>query len=437
MNRSKLRITGCAAALALAWGCSDSAEEGITSQPVGMPGQLVNSTPASSSGGALENDGSQATPAPSAPTVAVVPPAGGGVVDGEELIAETGSPPDAEEAAECASSSIGTSLQGLVLVFTFDVSGSMGSYSTPYFAREYKWEPVVAATKAFFSDASSAGVSATLTFFPNDKAPLVGGGGGMAGDACDPVDYSQPDVGMTELPTDAFATAIDAITPLADGDWRQGTPTGPALEGSIAAIEAMRAVDPDEKYVIVLVTDGEPALCSNQLDNVDYVSGIAASVADQIPTYVIGVGNPAVEENMNPPNDGIDNLHAIAAAGGTGTAFLIDTDNPAQTTADFREVIDSIRETSFTCALTIPPPPAGQEFDSTKVNVNYTNAIGETPLTYDPTCTDAFAWYFDDVDNPSTIHMCDSVCDAIKSDTQDEGHVNVEFGCLRRVSGAK
>jgi hypothetical protein len=273
-----------------------------------------------------------------------VPPAnvgasGGSVLlDGESSDA-TASPTEGDD-IECASSSTPTELEGVVLAFTFDVSGSMGSYSQPYFAREFKWDPVVQATKAFFADTTSAGVSATLTFFPNDQAPLVGGGGGNEGDACDSADYDQPDVPLTPLPSDTFAAAIDAVTPLGDGDWRQGTPTGPALEGTIAAIEEMRAADPNTRYVIVLVTDGEPALCSNQQNDIDFVAGVAASVADEIPTYVIGLGNPVTADNPNPPQFGVDNLNTIAAAGGTTQAFVVDTDDPAQTTADFRAVID-------------------------------------------------------------------------------------------------
>jgi hypothetical protein len=313
----------------------------------------------------------------------------------------------------------------------------MGSYSQPYFAREFKWEPVVQATKAFFADPTSVGVSATLTFFPNELAPLVGGGGGNEGDACDALDYDEPDVGMTALPSDAFATAIDAITPAANGDWRQGTPTGPALEGTITTIEALRAAEPNANYVIVLVTDGEPALCSNEQNDIDYVAGVAASVAEETPTYVIGLGNPVTEEVPNPPTEGIDNLHAIAAAGGTGEAFLIDTNDPAQTSADFRAVIDSIRENSFNCTVQIPEPPSGLAFDSTRVNVNYQSNGTVTALTYDPTCADPAAWHYDDEANPTVIQLCEAVCGTIQNDTVIDGQLDVEFGCQSRITGAR
>jgi hypothetical protein len=414
-------------ALALACGCSSPADPTGAQAAAAMPEPLV--TGAATAPQLASTD----VPGSALPTSSAIPQ---GAPD-QGLITETETTPAAAEMAECASSSTGTSLQGVVLAFTFDVSGSMGSYSQPYFDRNFKWEPVVEATKAFFSDATSAGVSASLTFFPNELAPLVGGGGGNEGDACNGGDYAQPDVSVTPLPSADFSTAIDAITPVANGDWRQGTPTGPALEGTIAAIEAMRAVEPNAKYVIVLVTDGEPALCSNEQNDIDYVAGVAASVAEEIPTYVIGLGNPVTDDVPNPPTNGMDNLHAIAAAGGTGEAFLVDTDDPAQTSIAFRTVIDSIRENSFNCALEIPAPPSGLTFDSTRVNVNYQSLAGANELVNDPTCTAPSAWYYDDPDEPSAILLCDSACTTITSDSAGDGQLNVEFGCLSRVSEAK
>ncbi len=445
------------ALLTLVCGCSGS-DEGVGFAQMNVPGQLVT---ASAANQPMEEGASSAASGSTSetpnPAVAVIPPENSDVLGGDEFIEEVDVVPAEEQNAECASSSMGTSLVGVVLAFTFDVSASMGSHFEPYYSRALKWDPVVAATKAFFADTTSAGVSATLTFFPNDLANLVGAGGGGAvgggavgggalgggalggggGGSCDAAGYEQPDVGLTELPSDAFGAAIDAVTPAGDDDWRLGTPTGPALEGTIASIEEMRATEPNAKYVIVLVTDGEPALCSDQQDDINNVAGIVQAVAAETPTYVIGLGNPVTDEDPDPPTDGIDNLHAIAAAGGTGEAFLIDTSNPAQTSADFRAVIDSIRENSFSCELEIPTPPDGEVFDSTKVNVNYTNTLGETPFTYDPSCTEPFAWYYDDEANPSVIHMCDAVCQSIKDDYENQGQLNVEFGCVSRIPGSK
>jgi hypothetical protein len=333
----------------------------------------------------------------------------------------------------------------LVLAFTFDVSASMGSHDEPYYSRAMKWDPVVAATKAFFADTTSVGVSAALTFFPNDQATLTGtgfGGGGMGmgmggggiqrgGASCDAANYETPDVPLTPLPSDAFATAIDSVTPADDDTWRLGTPTGPALEGTLAMIQALRETDANSKYVIVLVTDGAPALCSEEQDDIENVAAVAATaLADGIQTYVIGVANPVTEEEPTPPDD-TGNLLAIAQAGGTEQAFIVDTNDPAQTVTDFKSVIEGIRENGFSCEVLIPQPPEGETFDKEKVNVNFTNAQGETPFVYDPTCTERYAWRYDDEAAPTVIELCETVCGDIKA--QSDGELSVQFGCKQRI----
>jgi hypothetical protein len=399
--------------------------------------------------------------------LAVVPPEGAGGVDGPLIVEQAGDEVSKEEEGkDCAAANVGTSLVRVVLAFTFDVSASMGSHFAPYYSRELKWEPVVSATKAFFADAASAGISATMTFFPDETASLVGGdaattddtttmdddmadtmfgggqfggGGGFQGGGamCENASYETPDVPLTPLPSDAFATAIDAVTPAGDDDWRLGTPTGPALQGTVDAIRNMQESDPNAKYVIVLVTDGEPAFCPNTGgDPIEPVADIASGVADEIPTYVIGLGNPATDEEPDPPDDGLSNLHVVAEAGGTSMAYIIDTNDPTSTAQSFREVIDTIRENSFSCSLEIPTPPEGEVFDPTKVNVQYNNALGTTEFVNDPTCAADFGWHYDDPDNPTVIQMCDKVCEDIKADYENEGELAVEFGCVSRVPTA-
>lgn len=441
MNRVKHSTFVTGVALTLSAACSGG-DEGQALMPIdqgdGTPVQ-TGSDPTAGPDAQMPGDGSGSSPgAPVGPGVAP------GVADpmvGEDLITEDENLPEDAQNTECASSSTGTSLVEVALAFTFDVSASMGSHLLPYFSRELKWDPVVAATKSFFNDPASAGISASMTFFPNAAAPLqgagggFGGGGGGGGDECNANGYAVPDVPLTELPSAAFGMAIDAITPATDDDWRLGTPTGPAVAGTIESIRDMQATNPNVRYVIVLVTDGAPALCGGQTDNPASVSRIIADVADEIPTYVIGLGHPATDDVPNPPND-VGNLDVFAEAGGTGEAFIIDTNDPAKTSADFRAVIDAIRESSFSCAVEIPAPPPNEEFDQEKVNVNYSNMIGTTEFVYDPTCTEQFAWHYDDEANPGVIQMCESVCEAIRADSANQGQLNVELGCVRRIPRA-
>jgi len=344
----------------------------------------------------------------------------------------------------CAASDVPTSLQQVVLAFVFDVSASMGNEQEAYFSRSLKWDPVVAATKAFFNDPYSKGLAATLTFFPNELAPIapdpngmgmgaVGGGffPGGGGAECDDMEYATPDVPLTPLPSPAFAAAIDAVTPPDTGSWRLGTPTLAALQGTITAIDTMRTADPNSAYTIVLVTDGMPALCGGAADTVEAVADAARAVAATTPTYVIGVNNPVTAEEPYPP-DTVSDLNLVAEAGGTQSAFIIDTNNPAETSAQLQTVIETIRESSFSCSIAIPPPPLGETFDQNKVNVQSTStATGDVPFVYDPTCAEPNGWHYDNETAPTTIEICQTACEGLR--TQADGQLSIQLGCVTRI----
>ncbi len=446
--------------LPVVWGCSAPSDS--NSLPVPPPpkaGDIVSTSSASATDGADgDSDGSDPaadgaddtslTTSDTGSGIAVVVPEGTDILGGADFIPESETVAEADQNKDCAAAAIGTSLVGVVLAFTFDVSASMGSHVQPDFSRELKWDPVVAATKTFFADQANMDMplSATLTFFPDESAALTGDsgggfGGGGGGAMCQANSYGTPDVALTPLPSDAFGAAIDAITPVGDDDWRLGTPTQAALEGTRASILDMRATDPNAQYVIVLVTDGLPALCNDGTDDIASVAQETgqAYTQDDIPTYVIGIGSPPTTDPNDPnavavTDDSLDNLDQIATAGGTEAAHIIDTNDPTQTAADFRAVINSIVENSFSCAIEIPAPPEGQTFDKDKVNVNYSNVVGATPFVNDPTCTEEFAWYYDDPDNPTVILMCDKVCEDIRADFVNEGELGVEFGCEKRIA---
>lgn len=462
-------------ALVFSAGCSG--DGGTGSDQIAAPGQLGSPTTPMTATSAMSTDmtGVEETPTATDMMSAMPPPVTAPVLDNGGIVDVVGETEAAQMAMACESASEPTSIQGVVLAFAFDVSGSMGlqSDARPYESRELKWDPVVAATKAFFSDASSEGVSATLTFFPSDKADTIapgGGGGGFGGgglggggDICDGDEYATPGVPLTALPSDTFAAAIDAVTPAADGAWRIGTPTNAVLEGVIQQVQALKDADTENKnkYVIVLVTDGEPAFCDPV--DVNTVADTAASVKDEFPVYVIGVANPSLASlvaagvvteadaaGMAESPDSVGNLNTIADSAGTGPAFIVNTDDPAATTTSFLEVVQKIRDSSFTCQLPIPEAPAGQTFDPAKVNVSYTNhkdtngdgtvtedEMGLTQFVYDESCTEMFAWHYDDATNPTVIQMCGNVCDAIKADYKNSGSLDVEFGCVHRVATQK
>ncbi|XXY45480.1 vWA domain-containing protein [Sorangium sp. So ce269] len=315
----------------------------------------------------------------------------------------------------CATQQSEAGLQQVYLAFAFDVSGSMGMNDEPWHDKTLKWDPVVAATKQFFTDSESAGLMASLTFFPGADRRRM----------CSARAYLTPDVEMTPLPSPAFGEAIDDVTPRDDDDWRIGTPTAFVVEGTVDFIEEERQQNPG-KYAVVLVTDGYPQLCDDESDSVEaVVRRVQAAREDNIATYVVGVANPPVEGAP----ESVENLQEIAEAGGTGDAFLIDTGDPAQTAAAFKAAIDQIRGTAISCTIGIPPAPDGRTFDKQKVNVTYTSGGGNTPTTlmYDQECAAEGAWRYDDPGNPTAIELCASTCARVQADAA--AALAVEFTC--------
>ncbi|WP_437931639.1 VWA domain-containing protein [Sorangium sp. So ce291] len=312
----------------------------------------------------------------------------------------------------CATQTAEASLQPVYLAFAFDVSGSMGKGDKKWHDKSLKWDPVVAATKQFFADPGSEGLTASLSFFPSE------------GDKCSAEIYATPDVPLTPLPSPAFGAAIDAIEPVTSSDWRGGTPTAWVMRGTSSFIEAQRAQSPG-KYAIVLVTDGYPQGCDEASDTIDAVVADAqAALASNTLTYVIGVENPPISGAP----DTLDDLHKIAAAGGTETAVLIDTGDPSQTTAAFKAAVDRIRSASVSCTMAIPIPPDGSSFDKEKVRVLYTSgANATTELRYDQTCATADAWRYDEPANPTQIVLCDSSCATVQVDVA--ATLSVDFTC--------
>jgi hypothetical protein len=307
----------------------------------------------------------------------------------------------------CETVATGVDLEPVYLVFAFDVSGSMGQGDFPWHDRTLKWDPVVAATKAFFEDPKSTGLHASLVTFPH----------GMDGaENCDEATYAAPDVPMTALPSEAFGVRLDTI---GSEPWRGGTPTLAVVRGSLAFIEEQRDLNPG-RYALVLVTDGFPQGCDDQAiaSVVDLVTEAAPATA----TYVVGVENPPIDGAP----DTVSDLGSIAEAGGT-EAILIDTGNPSDTTAKFQAAIELIRGEAVSCTLPIPPPPDGREFDKQRVRVSYESGSDEVSFSYDAECLEPDSWHYDDVDDPTAVVLCDSTCATVQADTQ--ANLSVEFAC--------
>lgn len=104
---------------------------------------------------------------------------------------------------------------------------------------------------------------------------------------------------------------------------------------------------------------------------------------------------------------------------------------------NFKPVFDKLAagivgSAKLDCAWTIPPPPAGETFNKTKVNVIYTPGGGapQPPIgkvANKAACGAQGGWYYDDENNPSSVLLCDNTCQAIQSDPS--GQIDIQFGC--------
>ncbi len=338
------------------------------------------------------------------------PPNNSGYVEGGTLV-HIG--PQGTSSA-CVSSSANAGLANANLIVMFDKSGSMGDVAEG-FDPAVKWTPVTAAMKAFFSDPKSGGLAASMQFFPQgtDLTSVCG------------YPYSTPLVPLTALAGPApLLAAIDATQPSG------GTPTLPALNGAISYAQQVATANPNDRTVIVLVTDGDPGFgingkfaagCQdNDIPHVASAAQAALSGTPSIPTYVIGVGSD------------FTNLNAIASAGGTTKAIIVPVSNPTQTAPAFQTALNTIRAASLPCQLTIPPPPDGHQINPDTVNVILVNGSSQqTVLQYSADCSNVSGWHYDDAATPKNVVLCPTACTQAQGDPS--GGVMIAFGCLTDV----
>jgi len=327
----------------------------------------------------------------------------------------------------------------LDIFIMLDQSGSMGDNN--------KWQNTTNAISAFVNSPEAAGIGVGLQYFglpPNMSVncsvpfctqdaecgdPLCGPcmvigptgiclGFGAGGDSCNAADYATASVPIAPLPGNAGAItgSMGMHGP------STGTPTKPALQGAIDFAKVWAAdpmnQNPPHTVIVLLATDGIPESCDT--NGIDAVA--AQGLADGIMTFVIGVG------------DSLTILNGIAAAGGSGQAYLVDANANAQ--AEFLAAMQDIQGKALPCAFGIPEPMQGDTIDYNEVNVEYTPSGGGMPQTIpkvnsEAECPPTGGWYYDDASPPSQIILCPASCDQLSADT--EGEVNIVLGCTSIV----
>ncbi len=275
-----------------------------------------------------------------------------------------------------------------------------------------KWDAAKAGLSTFLNDPVSADVSVGLVTFP--RQPLLNK------EQCSVENYQTPEVDFGELPGNAAKVTafLDTVQP--NG---YGTPLYPALGGTLQRAALTMTQKPTENFVVLLVTDGEPATPPATCSGVDALStdAIGALVHKaytdfKVKTFVIGL--PGIPTEF---------ANTLAQQGGT-QAILIN--QSLDLSSQFQSALASVRGEGLGCEY--PLPPDATKYDKDKVNVTYTPGTGAPQdLGRSAGCKDGLGWDYDNDATPTKILLCGSTCTQVKKDSKAK--VDVALGCPTRV----
>ena len=362
----------------------------------------------------------------------------GGPGSGGDEGFDAGLPPDGsiDDSGTCAAESKKAEQLPLDMYIMLDQSGSMKDSVS---GGGDKWSAVTSAFKTFVTQPGAAGIGIGIQYFPLDAGgasctlncatdadcgalgPCLIGicfecaqSGGGSNDSCVSADYAKPDVEVATLPgaAGAFIASINAHKPT------NSTPTSAALQGAIDHARLWGTMNPNHVVIDVLATDGDPTECDINLNHINAIAAAGLSGTPKVLTFVIGVGTS------------LSALNGTAAAGGTGQAFIVDTNQNVN--QQFLDALNKIRGAAHSCTYLIPVPTKGNP-DFNSVNVQYTPGDGG-PVVVLPKVTGknscppgGDAWFYDNNAAPKQILLCDATCTKAAADTK--GQIDILLGC--------
>jgi len=340
------------------------------------------------------------------------------------------------DAPACATSTETAQPIPLDMFVMLDQSGSM---SDGVANGGTKWQAVTSALDTFVQQPGLSGVSIGIQYFglppgggtcsvlactQNSDCGVAACGpcilnvctGFLAGatDSCTASDYATAAVEIAPLP--GIAGAITSS--MASHSPTTSTPTSAALQGAIQHASSWAHAHAGDAVVVVLATDGDPTECDTNLAHIDAIAAAGVAAMPKILTFVIGVGSS------------LTSLDGIAAAGGTSSAFLVDTN--ANVNQQFLAAMNAIRHSVLGCQYQIPLPASGAP-NYQEVNVVFTPGGGGMSRTFPYVMNQASCpangdgWYYDDPANPTQIVLCGATCTEVQADTA--GEVEITLGC--------
>jgi hypothetical protein len=312
------------------------------------------------------------------------------------------------DAPACATDVVTAQKVALDMYVMLDQSGSMDDQVTG----GTKWTTVTSAINTFLGQPGLDGVSVGLGYFGVPDSTGFG-------DSCNAPDYAVPAVEISPLPQVAgmITSSIAQHSPTT------ATPTSAALQGAINHAKTWSSAHAGDATVVILATDGDPSECDTTISGIQAIAAAGFNGTPKIPTYVIGVGSS------------LANLNAIAASGGSTSAFLVDTGGNVN--QQFLQAMNDIRHAALGCSYAVPTSTNGQPVDYNTVNIVYQPGNGGPPVTLPYVMTKANCpaqgngWYYDNPSAPTQILLCDSSCSGIELDTM--GSVNITLGCTQVI----
>jgi len=310
--------------------------------------------------------------------------------------------------AACAKTNQTAALTPVDMLIMFDRSGSMNQNN--------KWTQASSALTAFFEDPGTAGLRVALRFFPHDQPASGCNNNDCDENACAQVLVPLGALTADSAPTDAQEQAlVSAVQNQAPGNGG-GTPMYAALSGAEKWAASTLAQNPGDKVVVILVTDGAPNGCD---ENIQHIAGLASTAfgSQGVLTYAVGL------EGSN-----TSDMDAIAKAGGTNQGIFIGSGNAQQ---DLLNALKNIQGQTVSCNIPFPKAQNGQTENPNLINVNYTPGSGGDTQTLNQVadandCGNG-GWYYDNPTAPTTITLCPSTCTEIQADKNAK--IDVLIGC--------
>lgn len=193
---------------------------------------------------------------------------------------------------------------------------------------------------------------------------------------------------------------------------------------------------------IIVVTDDDSDLSAG-----DFQTMWAALDPSYVPYQfhaIAATADPILACLAQPPHQ----CCAISAAvgneymdltGATGGVFGDLCDQEFQPIFD-QVAMQVIQGSTLACEYTIPPPPDGETFDPSQVNVEFFDGadVSLLDLGYVESAAAcggvSHGWYYDDPAAPTTILLCPQTCDSVQG-FPAMSRVSIQFGCATVPAG--